>query len=151
MLSLSLLPWARRSGSSSETGQARSGSGSNTTEAEPLDIPTSGPTLSASGSSNLPAVASLPETRRLVVQTALDHLFKSNHFSICQLDAVLKVMDQPQGTPAYQMLRALHCVDYAAMPSELLQRIPQLVNECLRPPEPEPHIATAVALQGVDL
>jgi hypothetical protein len=86
-----------------------------------------------------------------VVQTALDHLFQSNYFSICQLDAVLKVIDQPQGTPAYQLLRTLHCVDYSAMPSELRQRIPLLVNECLRPPEPEPHIATVAALQGVAL
>jgi len=46
------------------------------------------------------------------------------------------------------MLHALHCVDYAKMSPELRERIPHLVNECLRQQD-DVIAATDVALKGV--
>jgi hypothetical protein len=99
----------------------------------------------------LPAIASLPETRQLVVTAALDHLFTQDYFSVCQLDSVLKVVNRPQSGDAYTLLRSLHCVEYANMPQALRDRIPHLVNECLRSPDAQPCLATTVALQGVEI
>lgn len=141
---------ASPSGSSPDTGRASKTSSSNTSGAAWPGSAFSGHTLPEPGSSkSLPALASLPETRQLVVQTALDHLFTQSHFSICQLDSVLKIINAPQGSDAYTLLRSLHCVDYAKMPRDLRDRIPHLVNECLRPPEVLECLATSVALQGV--
>lgn len=46
------------------------------------------------------------------------------------------------------MLKALHCVDYAKMDPQLREKIPHLVNECLRQQDNVLE-ATDVALQGV--
>lgn len=46
------------------------------------------------------------------------------------------------------MLHTLHCVDYDKMPPELREKIPHLVNECLRQQD-NVIDATEVALKGV--
>lgn len=147
LLSRLALPWA----SSLGTGSAKPTSTWNTSEESSTGSTTSGPTLSAPGQTScLPAVANLPETRRLVVTAALNELFDKKHFSICRLDSVLEVMNGTRRSDAYRLLSTLHCVDYAAMTPDLRERIPALVNEALRPPVVV-CLATEVALQGVDL
>lgn len=141
------LPWA----SSSDTGSAKQTPDWSTSADASTASTSSGPTLSGHGQmSCLPSIANLPETRRLVVTTALNHLFNERHFSICTLDRVLDTMQGTQKSDAYKLLRTLHCVDYAAMPPELRNSIPTLVNEALRPPMVA-CVATDVALQGVVL
>lgn len=98
--------------------------------------------------SNLPIVSSLPETKQLVVKQAIQNLFEKNYFSICQLDNALNVIGARQGGDAYKMLHALHCVDYSKMSPELRERIPYLVNECLRQQDNVIE-ATDVALKGI--
>lgn len=98
--------------------------------------------------SNLPAVSSLPETKQLVVKQAIQNLFEKDYFSICQLDSTLKIIGARQGGDAYKMLNALHCVSYSKMSPELRERIPYLVNECLRQNDNVIE-ATDVALNGV--
>jgi hypothetical protein len=83
-----------------------------------------------------------------VVKQAVQKLFESGHFSICQLDKVLEVVGARQSGEAYRMLNALHCVDFGKMDPDLRARIPQLVNECLRQRD-NVSDATQVALQGV--
>lgn len=48
------------------------------------------------------------------------------------------------------MLHALHCVHYEKMPPQLREKIPHLVNECLRQGD---NIidATDIALNGVQI
>jgi hypothetical protein len=93
------------------------------------------------------SLATLPATKALVAKTLLDKLFTEKWFSICEVDSLCDLAGRPRNTPAYKMLRALHCVHYANMPQELLEQIPQLVNECLR--APPTCLASVVALDGV--
>lgn len=74
----------------------------------------------------------MPETKRLVVQTAVTQLFERKWFSISDLAEIMDLIGARKGSPAYDMLHALHCVHYDKMPPDLRARIPQLVNECLR-------------------
>jgi len=147
---LQLLSRASRSDSSRATGSANKTAGSNTSAGGWTESTSSGPTWCPPGSTqHAPALAGLPEVRRLVVTQALDHLFTASYFSICHLDPVMDILNAPRHSEAYKLLRALHCVDYAAMRPELRERIPQLVNECLAPPAVVDCLATNVALNGV--
>jgi hypothetical protein len=78
-----------------------------------------------------PLVSQMPETQQLVLRTATRKLFEKNYFDICAVDALLKLVGTTARTPAYNQLRALHCMNYADMPRELSDRIPYLVRECL--------------------
>ena len=69
--------------------------------------------------------------RQLVVQTAAQKLFTEKHFSICTLRDIATLTHARQSGPAWDMLHALHCVDYNKMPPELRAQIPALVNEVL--------------------
>lgn len=83
-----------------------------------------------------------------MVKQAVQKLFEERHFSVCDLDKVIKLVGARQGGEAYKLLSALHCVDYAKMDPELRARIPKLVNECLL--EADNVIDAAdVALKGV--
>lgn len=96
----------------------------------------------------MPTIASLPETRQLVVTAALNDLFTKQWFDMCNLNKVREIVNAPRNSEAYKLLDALHCVAYDKMPPDLRNRIPQLVNEVLRPPivvDP----AVGVALEGV--
>lgn len=144
-------PLARLSELFSGTGSAKRTAKSNTTADSWTESTKCGPTLSPAGAEKFcSALATLPETRRLVVTAALNELFTKKYFNICQLSAVLEVTNGSENTDAYRLLRTLHCVDYAAMSPELRNTIPQLVNECLAPP-PKHCLATDIALQGVTL
>lgn len=92
-------------------------------------------------------ISSLPAAKQVMVRQALDALFKKKFFSICTLDAILTTLDKPQKGKAYEMLRALHCVNYNEMSEEAKQLIPALINELLAPPAQ--CIATDEALAGV--
>lgn len=89
----------------------------------------------------------MPETKQLVAKVLLDHLFTKRFFDICNVAQLCELAGRPINTPAYRVLHGLHCVDYQKMPPELLEQLPQLVNECLRPP---PRcVAVDIALDGV--
>lgn len=78
------------------------------------------------------AITNMDQTKRMVAVAALNKLFTSNHFSICTLDDVIDVVGARPAGESYKLLRALHCIDYAKMEPELRDRVPLLVNECLR-------------------
>ena len=80
----------------------------------------------------LPNVAHLPETKRLVVEVAINRLFTERHFSICSLDKLIELTGAQHGSDAYRLLRPLHCMDWADMPPELRERVPLLVREALQ-------------------
>lgn len=95
-------------------------------------------------------IAHLPATRRAIVAQAVEHLFRESHFSICKLDEILRLVGAPENTPAYRLLRALHCVRYGEMRPDVLATLPQLVNEAMRP-QVDPCQAAAIALEGIEL
>ncbi len=144
MFSLSL--WrGSRSGSSERTTSTSGSANQNTSEASWTPY---GKSSASPCKSTLLACSALPETKRLVVQTAVSHLFKQTHFSICDLRNVMEIVGARKGSEAYKLLQNLHCVDYDKMPPELRERIPHLVNECLRQQD-DVIEATSVALEGV--
>lgn len=94
------------------------------------------------------ACSALPETKRLVVRTAVTNLFESKWFSISDLNEIMELIGARRSGQAYQMLHALHCVHYDKMPNDLRARIPELVNECLLQVD-NVNDATEAALRGV--
>ena len=67
----------------------------------------------------------------LAVKTALNQMLKKGHFDICTVRDVAKIMNVNPDGKAYDMLHALHCIDYGRMPQELREAIPSLIRECL--------------------
>jgi len=73
------------------------------------------------------------ELKQATVLLALRHMFASGHFSICTVDNCAKILEvRPDGLEAYTILRALHCIDFRQMPSNVRQEIPRLIGECLQ-------------------
>ncbi|MFK2904540.1 hypothetical protein ISP17_11240 [Dyella ginsengisoli] len=78
--------------------------------------------------------------------TALNEMMRGKHFSICTLDKVADLLNVHPDPEAYRTLRALHCIDYAAMPRDLYASLPSLIQQALsgrevfqfdvRPPAP---------------
>lgn len=144
MFSLSL--WrGSRSDSSERTTSTSTNSSSHTTEGSWTP---SGQFKSTECVNTSLVCSALPETKRLVVQTAVTKLFENKWFDICTLDKLLRVIGAREGGQAYDMLHSLHCIHYDKMPPELRARIPELVNECLRQQD-NVSDATETALRGV--
>lgn len=68
----------------------------------------------------------------LTATVTVNEMLKGGHFSICTIDKAAKVLglNRPSGE-AYDMLNALHCVDFANMPQELYQELPGLIQQVL--------------------
>jgi len=64
-----------------------------------------------------------------IAKTAIEHMLGKKHFDICAIDKVGKLLRlRPEGL-AYDMLSALHCVDYADMPVDVRTAIPGLIRD----------------------
>lgn len=74
------------------------------------------------------------DLKTIAALTALNHMLRENHFSVCTIDRVAKMLNvQPRGE-AYNILASLHCISYGNMPAELRDAIPDLIRECLNVP-----------------
>ena len=93
-------------------------------------------------------ISSIPSVKRMVVETALNHLFEKKWFDVCTLREIIEVMGVSRDTDAYKQLSALHCVHYDRMSPEMKQVLPMLINEALK--IPTINIATVEALKGVN-
>lgn len=110
-----------------------------------------GRTLKPSGEQKLFAdVAVMESTKQMVVTAAVKNLFETNYFSVCKLDNIIELVGARAGGEAYQLLKTLHCIDYSKMQQALRDRLPLLVNECLRNANGV-NAATEVALDGIRL
>jgi len=78
----------------------------------------------------------MPQTKRLVLEVALNHLFTEKYFSVCTLDKILDVAEVSRKSAAYKLLSALHCVHYDQMTREVREALPHLVREALTPVTP---------------
>jgi hypothetical protein len=67
-----------------------------------------------------------------IAAAAMSKMLKNKHFSICSVDDVCKVIGARPAGAAYDMLAALHCVNYADMPQSVLDEIPALLNEVFK-------------------
>lgn len=70
-------------------------------------------------------------TNEQIALVALNNMFKGNHFSICTIDSVCKVLSVVPNGAIYNQLRALHCVDWKDMPRSLYQQIPDMIKQCI--------------------
>ena len=78
------------------------------------------------------AVIKLDRQTGLIAQTALAKLFNSSRFSICDIQKVMELTGLGnRKSLAYKKLSALHCIDYAEMPQELRDELPNIINELL--------------------
>jgi hypothetical protein len=68
-----------------------------------------------------------------VIMAALDKMLnKSNHFSICDVDKLAKVLGvNPSSHPDYKLLSALHCVSYGDMSASMKAELPSRVMAVL--------------------
>lgn len=69
--------------------------------------------------------------KEMAAMTALNHMFKQGHMSICTIDKVAGLMGVDPKGRAHNILSTLHCVDFSEMPKELKDSIPDLIRECL--------------------
>jgi hypothetical protein len=58
-----------------------------------------------------------------VVITGMKHMFQGTHFSICDLDKLIKITGGIPNAKDYNALSALHCVSWAAMSPELRETV----------------------------
>lgn len=99
---------------------------------------------------NLPAISEMPETRQMVVRATLKQLFTKRYFDICAVREIVEITNGRKDSQAYKLLSALHCIDYKDMEQELRDRIPMLLNECLRDQQDTKEIIDVV-LKGVKI
>ncbi|EYS89548.1 hypothetical protein CF68_33275 [Cupriavidus sp. SK-4] len=64
-----------------------------------------------------------------VIEAALRKMFAQGHFSICTVDSCLGLLNIPKGGKTYQLLHALHCVDFSDMDRELAHAVPSMIGE----------------------
>jgi hypothetical protein len=78
-------------------------------------------------------------------------IHRNGWLSICAIDNVAKMLCVAPERESYNILRALHCVKFNAMPQELAAQVPALIAKCLDVPPvfqfpmPEPAKAHALA------
>lgn len=73
----------------------------------------------------------MDKLKNLAAMTALNKMLADGHFSICTVDRVAAMLNIRPAGEAYNILNTVHCVDYAKMPTELREAIPDLIKECL--------------------
>lgn len=68
-----------------------------------------------------------------VVKTTLDNLFNNKgHFDICTVDKLGRILNvNPQTHPDYDLLSALHCVNYSKMSAQMKSELPDRVMTVL--------------------
>jgi hypothetical protein len=71
------------------------------------------------------------ETKQRVALFALNQMLKGNHFDICTVREVGDMLGVPYRGEAYEVLSTLHCIDYAKMPKDIRDMIPELIQQCL--------------------
>lgn len=70
------------------------------------------------------------ETTALVVNTALNDMIQKGWVDICTIRTLLKVIGMVPPQKEFELLQALHCVNFGVMPDDLKQRIPGLITAC---------------------
>jgi len=65
---------------------------------------------------------------KLRVKPKQESMLKKDYFSISTIDDILRMTGGKPNTEDYNILRALHCVNYGDMPPELLRGLPVLIQ-----------------------
>lgn len=68
------------------------------------------------------------EIQKMAAQAAMTNMLKKSYFSISTIDSILAMTNGKPNQDDYNILRALHCVNYGDMPPELLRGLPVLIQ-----------------------
>ena len=77
---------------------------------------------------------SVQNTKAEVAIVAINEMMKKSFFSICAVDRAADVLGVRPRKESYDMLHALHCVNFSSMPRSLQEKIPYLIADCLGDP-----------------
>ena len=69
--------------------------------------------------------------KEMAAMTALNEQLRARHWSICVIDRTAQLLNINARGEAYDILHALHYIDYDKMPRELRDSIPDLIKQCL--------------------
>ena len=64
----------------------------------------------------------------MIARAALQKMFRSSFFSICEVRAACTVLRVPDSGPDFERLRALHCMKWGEMTPELRHHVVELVK-----------------------
>ena len=67
---------------------------------------------------------------RFICANLVKDMFKQGHFSICDYDKCLRIMELPR-PPFYEQLSKYHCIDYGKMPPGMKDELLGLVLQSL--------------------
>jgi hypothetical protein len=73
----------------------------------------------------------MADPKVMIAATALNKMFRGNHFSICTVTEVASMLGIHPEAEAMRMLQPLHCVHWSDMPPELRNQVPALVEQAL--------------------
>lgn len=76
--------------------------------------------------------AILANVHLLAAQAALNKMFSQGYFSICTIDAILKMTYTIPDKTCYDILHTIHCVNYNDMDELLRRGLPQLIGVVLK-------------------
>lgn len=71
------------------------------------------------------------DLQRMAATVALEQMSRNGYFSICTIDKINAMSGGVPNGEAYQILAALHCVNFRDMPPELQRGLPVLVKLAL--------------------
>lgn len=71
------------------------------------------------------------DLRQLSALAALNDMFRKGHLSICTIDKVARLLGVDPKGESYDILSAVHCVDFSQMPLALRDAVPRLIRQCL--------------------
>lgn len=73
----------------------------------------------------------MTDLKQMTAITALNTMMRSRNFSICTIREIAAMLDVTPDREAMSVLTNLHCVDYSAMPKELVASLPALIQKAL--------------------
>lgn len=76
----------------------------------------------------------LTEFQIAAAEVSARELFEGKHFSICELDKLIKLVGCIPDQKDYQALQCLHCIDWAAMSPRLRAMVTETVIRILQQP-----------------
>lgn len=74
----------------------------------------------------------LEAIKAMSAMTALNAMFKGRHFNICTVTECATLFGVVPDRECMEILKPLHCVNFADMPKELYAQLPGLVQHALQ-------------------
>ena len=73
----------------------------------------------------------IAKIKEKVTQIALDNMVRKGHFNICAIRDIQNMNNTVGEAEALRILAPLHCVDFADMPKDVREALPDLIRRAL--------------------